>query len=213
MYDLLAQIILARRSDDAESWMSILVFVVLAVFWAIGGIIKAKSRSSDTPGGKSMPRRPAHRPPAGTSRPPREQLLKQSRQPSDLAQRKEYRPATKKPLTKFSEIRAAVQKFAAEAEQAFQAQAEKPAPETKVPVPKPKIKPDALKVPESSRKPVIQLEDKRAAVPAEMPGTEYLSGLLLDYADPEELRRAILHYEILGRPLSLRDPSDNVIGL
>ncbi len=213
MYDLLAQIILAGRSDDAQSWMSILVFVVLAVFWAVGGIIKAKSRSSDTRDDKSMPRRPAHRPPAGISRPPREQLLKQSRQPSGLAQRREYRPATKKPITKFAEIRAAVQKFAAEAEQAFQAQAGKPTPEAKIPVPKPEVKPDILKVPESTRKSLMQLEDKRAAVPAEMPEAEYLSGLLLDYADPEELRRAILHYEILGRPLSLRDPSGDIIGL
>jgi len=212
MYDLLAQIILARRNDDAESWMSILVFVVLAVFWAIGGIIKAKSRSSDTRDGKSMPRRPAHRPPAGVSRPPREQLLKQSRQPSGLAKRREPRPATKKPLTKFAEIRAAFQKYAAEAEQAFQAQTEKPVTETKIPVPKPKVKPDVLKVPESSRKSLIQLEDRQDAVPAEMPEAEYLSGITLDYTDPEELRRAILHYEILGRPLSLRDPSGEVVG-
>ena len=212
MYDLLAQIILARRSDDAESWMSILVFVVLAVFWAIGGIIKAKSRSSDTPDGKSMPRRPAHRPSARIN-PMREQLLKQSRQPSGAAQSRESHPVAKKPHTKFADIRAAVQKFAAEAEQAFQDQAGKPAPETKIPVPKPEVKSGVLKVPESSRKPVIQLEDKRAAVPAEMPETEYLPGLLLDYADPEELRRAILHYEILGRPLSLRDPSGDIIGL
>ena len=212
MYDLLAQIILARRSDDAESWMSILVFVVLAVFWAVGGIVKAKSRKSDTPDDKSMPRRPAHRPSARVN-PLREQLLKQSRQPSGLAQRRESHPATKKPLTKFAEIRAAVQKFAAEAEQAFQDQAGKTTPETKIPVSKPEVKPDILKVPESTRKSLVQLEDKLTPVPTEMPETEYLSGLLLDYANPEELRRAILHYEILGRPLSLRDPSGDVIGL
>jgi len=78
---------------------------------------------------------------------------------------------------------------------------------------KPKIQPDNREVPESTRKSVIQLEDKITPVPAEMPETEYLSELLLDYADPEELRRAILHYEILGRPLSLRDPSGDIIGL
>lgn len=45
----------------------------------------------------------------------------------------------------------------------------------------------------------------QASEPAQMPESEYLSELLKDYADPEELRRAILHYEILGKPLSLRD--------
>jgi hypothetical protein len=211
MYDLLAQIILAQRRDDTEGWMNILFVVVLAIFWAVGGIIKAKSKSSETNGKKTMPRRPAHRPSARVN-PLQEQLLKQSRQPSEPAERRESHPTTKKPVKKFSEIRAAVQKFAAEAEQAFQAQAGKPVPETKIPVPKPKVKPDILKSPESSRKSVIQLQDKQAAVPAEMLESEYLSELLLDYTDPEELRRAILHYEILGRPLSLRDPSGNLIG-
>lgn len=40
----------------------------------------------------------------------------------------------------------------------------------------------------------------------------HLPELLLDYSDPEALRRAILHYEILGPPLSLRPPSGSVIG-
>jgi hypothetical protein len=31
---------------------------------------------------------------------------------------------------------------------------------------------------------------------------------LLDFNDPNALRRAILHYEILGKPLSLRRPSE-----
>jgi hypothetical protein len=45
------------------------------------------------------------------------------------------------------------------------------------------------------------------------PGGELPLELLLDYADPEELRRAILHYEILGKPLSMRGPSEQIIGL
>jgi hypothetical protein len=45
-------------------------------------------------------------------------------------------------------------------------------------------------------------------MPAEMPQTKYLSEILSDYEDPEKLRRAILHYEILGKPMSLRKPTD-----
>jgi hypothetical protein len=48
-------------------------------------------------------------------------------------------------------------------------------------------------------------EVMRVAMPAEIPQTKYLSEILSDYEDPEKLRRAILHYEILGKPLSLRD--------
>jgi hypothetical protein len=48
-------------------------------------------------------------------------------------------------------------------------------------------------------------EVMRVAAPAEIPQTKYLSGILSDYDDTEKLRRAILHYEILGKPLSLRE--------
>jgi hypothetical protein len=30
--------------------------------------------------------------------------------------------------------------------------------------------------------------------------------LLIDYSDPDAVRRAIVQYEILGKPLALRDP-------
>jgi len=60
--------------------------------------------------------------------------------------------------------------------------------------------------PEYITEPVQGLKDKYAHISAEKPVTELaLQPLLdLDYADPDELRRAILHYEILGKPLSLR---------
>ncbi len=36
-------------------------------------------------------------------------------------------------------------------------------------------------------------------------GYEIAASPVVDFADPEELRRAILHYEILGKPLSMRE--------
>jgi len=58
------------------------------------------------------------------------------------------------------------------------------------------------------------LEDKDTAIRAKTPQAKYLAEALLDYADPDEIRRAILHYEILGKPLSLRPPfADRIIGL
>jgi hypothetical protein len=70
-------------------------------------------------------------------------------------------------------------------------------------------------LPEYITEPVEGLKDKYAHISAEKPAVESpLQSLLdLDYADPEELRRAILHYEILGKPLSLREPGGGVIGL
>jgi hypothetical protein len=68
----------------------------------------------------------------------------------------------------------------------------------------PQIQPDIQKLPEFTSEAIEKLEDKRVPIPTQVTPSEYLSELLLDYSDPEELRRAILHYEILGKPLSLR---------
>ena len=204
MSELLAQIILARRNDDAEGWMNILFVVVIAVFWAIGGIVKAKAKK---PGGREgqLPGKPVRKPPLH-SREAREQMLSQLQRPAGSAQgqRQQPRPATQQPRTKFADLRAAVQKFAVEAEQAFQPQSGKKTPELEPPLTEPQIKAGRVELKPIS-KTVKGLQDKRASEPAQMPESEYLSEILTDYADPEELRRAILHYEILGRPLSLRD--------
>ncbi len=58
------------------------------------------------------------------------------------------------------------------------------------------VMPEVEKLPEYKR--------ARAAVPAEIDEATFPGEPLLDASDPEALRRAILHYEILGKPLSLR---------
>ncbi len=206
MSELLAQIILAGRSDDAEGWMNILIVVVLAVFWAIGGIIKAKANKTGAPG-EQPPGKTARKPPLH-SREAREQMLRQLQRPADSeqGQRQQPRPAAKQPRMKFADLQAAVRKFAVEAEQAFQPQSGKKTPELKPVLTEPKIPPETVKPKEPIGKTVKRLKDKLVSEPAQMPESEFLSELLTDYADPEELRRAILHYEILGKPLSMRDP-------
>jgi hypothetical protein len=95
-----------------------------------------------------------------------------------------------------SDLREAARKFATEAEQAFQVQTAKPKPTLEA-----ETTPHIAPVIE----PAKTLTDRQAAAAPEMLETQHLSELLSDYADPEKLRRAILHYEILGPPLSLRD--------
>jgi hypothetical protein len=53
----------------------------------------------------------------------------------------------------------------------------------------------------------------RIGIPSETAQPKVAIEPLLDYDDTDELKRAILHYEILGRPLSLRGPSEQIIGL
>ncbi len=56
MIKLLAQIILAARSDDVGGWMNILVVVLLAVCWAIWGVLKTRARKTETETEEEEPR-------------------------------------------------------------------------------------------------------------------------------------------------------------
>jgi hypothetical protein len=217
MNDFLLQIILAQRNDDAERLMNILFVVVLAAFWLIGGIIKAKANKS-AERDKQSAGKPARKPPVH-SREAREQMLSRLQRPAGSGsakdQRRQPRPATQKPRMKFADLQAAVRKFAIEAEQAFQADTQKPIPKPK-PKPvllEPQIRPETLEFIEPVDITVTEPQAKQSSEAIEVFESEYLSELLTDYSDPDELIRAILHYEILGRPLSLRDSSEGGIGL
>src|SRR4030042_4941694 len=41
-----SQFFIVAQNQDLEGWMNILIVVVLAVFWAIGGIVKAKAEQA-----------------------------------------------------------------------------------------------------------------------------------------------------------------------
>ena len=192
---LLAQTILLARNEDVESWMNILVVVVLAVFWALGGIIKARKIAQNRQK-EPLARKPARRPAVQST----------TQRPA--------RPSPEQARVKLAEWRAAARKFAAEAEQAFRAQMAEPPPE---PPPqafhKPKHQPTVQGTPSFAAKLSITPEEKPAPGTPETPPEEYLTELLADYADSDQLRRAILHYEIMGRPLSLRESNESAIGL
>ncbi len=57
----------------------------------------------------------------------------------------------------------------------------------------------------SSRPQPLKIDE---ALPEHHESASYAASSLIDDSDPDALRKAILHYEILGKPLSLRDPLD-----
>mgnify|MGYP001560708810 CR=1 FL=1 len=211
MNTLLAQVILGGQSDEVEGWMQILVFIVLAVFWLIGGIIKAKANKSGAQDEQS-PRKLARRPPVH-SRQAREQMLRKLQRPAGFEQgpHRQPHPVARKSRMKFADLHAAVRKFAVEAEQAFQAETREPVPEHIPILTEPQIMAEPAVSIAPTGETIEELHDKQDSEAANIFNSEYLSELLTDYSDPEELRRAILHYEILGRPLSLRDPSEHLM--
>ena len=73
---------------------------------------------------------------------------------------------------------------------------------------KPQAEPIIHDLPETTSKPLVELDQMRLGAPKRTTEMEDLPELTLDFTDPDELSKAILHYEILGPPVSLRNPSE-----
>jgi len=225
----LAQLILVARSNDIEGWMDILILVLVAAAYGLGAILKTKKRKKmQEQTEQPQTRKPQRKPAAG--RGVLEQFFKEILQAVEPAQERKSRPAAQQARQKVArpEPAQALRKYTDEAKQASQTIPAAPAEEPKRPglelsIPSPKVQPafeeipelgtSILELPDFTSKGVEELVGKGVDMPAEVIESRYLSEVLSDYADPEELRRAILHYEILGRPLSLRGSSGQVIGL
>lgn len=201
----LAQLILARRNDDVEGWMNLLFVIVVAVFWVLGGILKAKSKKPEQRQRTGPPQRPVRRPQARGVQASRQAGEQPRPHPATASQRPQYAPGSKPPAGETVFSHPLFRNLAAQIERATG---------MKIPTEVPK--------PQAPKKPPKPLTEKfvpavKAAQPLEIKKpvdvTDFSGTLLLDTSDPNDLRRAILYYEILGKPVSLRDSSDPVIGL
>lgn len=224
MNNILAQIILVARGNDIEGWMDILILVLVAAAYGLGAILKTKKgKKVQEQTEQPQTRKPQRRPAAG--RGVLEQFIREIQRAVEPLQEQESRPTVQQARPKIAHPQAAqaVRKYTAEARQASQTIPAAPAEEPKPSIPAVQVQPAFEEIPELGTsiqelpdftgKTVEELAGKGVGMPAEVVESIYLSEVLSDYADPEELRRAILHYEILGRPLSLRDPSGQIIGL
>lgn len=212
----LAQIIMAARNSDGEEtgWIRILVIVIVAVFWIVSGIVKARANKLSREG-EEQPEDGKGGDKALREKP----YWTAQQQPVGRAVRTQPRPPRKEVARRWP----AVQKFAAEAKQAFQLQTFESPKASKLSPPVPQLQPDLQELPEFTSKTIEEPRDKSISIPAKafqepVPAqpqvqTEYLPEVLSDYADPKALRIAILHCEILGKPLALRGPSEHIIGL
>jgi hypothetical protein len=220
MENLLAQLILAARDKDFESWTNILFIVVIGIFWVVGGILKAKANKSK----QQEQEQPGRRPPESTRGAPK--AFKQT--PYQQAQRRvgptpksQPRPQQVQPSRrKIVRPQSAGRKLPAKAEEAIELPTLEALETPKVSLPISQLQVDLEELPEFTVETVekdIRLSSvealgaKRIGIAGETPQARYLPEILSDYDDPEKLRRAILHYEILGKPLSLRDPSEHII--
>ena len=204
MNAFLENIFLDARRIDVEGWMDILVLLIVAVVYGLGSIIKSrKQKLEGQQPEEKLPRKPVRRQPA-QSRGVREQLQKRPPRPVSPDEGLSYRPVVQKPRAKATVAQPTAGISTSQAEKNELLGDILPTLELDMTSQQPQIQPDIQKLPEFTSEAIEKLEDKRVPLPTQVTPSEYLSELLLDYADPEELRRAILHYEILGKPLSLR---------
>ena len=229
MNALLAQFILLARGKDVEGWMDILVIVLVAAVYGLGTILKAKKGKKVQEQTEEQQKRKPQRKPEG-GRGVLEQFVREIQRAVEPTQERESRPAVRPAPKQVARPQPApvVRKYAAEAKQVSRPKRITPPAKPKRPglelsIPAPQVRPDFEELPELqtgiealpefTSKAIEGLVGTREDMAAEVPESKYLSEVLLDYADPEDLRMAILHYEILGRPLALRGPAGQIIGL
>lgn len=190
MNEFFTQLILARN-EDVENWMNILFVVIIAVFWALGGLLKARARNAKKESEEPQSDKPARRQPK-TSTDLRKEFFKQLgfSRPAGQGSR-QYRRQIEQLRRRITRPRPTSLSMGTE--------------KKSISIPSEEERPKL------TSKPAIELKDKDAAIQREIPGAAFAVESLLDYTDPDELRRAILHYEILGKPLSLRNPGEHII--
>jgi hypothetical protein len=217
MNDFLAQVICGARWPDFQDngWVQLLVFVIVAVIYALGSIVKAKKGSKaegqeqGTPSG--LPRKAGQRLPAAGGGMRKQRIVDVQPRPAHTAGGPQTpREVTVRPAAEWTEVVGQI--LEAVTGQAAPTFGRSPAV-SEAGAGQPKVSPVSPPVGQAIE-PAVRTPSKPEGVPSpsELPVPAYLAGILSDYADPEKVRKVILHYEILGKPLSLRESPENIIG-
>ena len=192
MTELLTQIILAARDRETEpeGFMRLFVWLLVVAIWIVGGILKVKANKARQQGTEQGEPKPRFKP-FGTTAPSKApQRIRRAPHPAGPAPGARPYPQVKPPGREVARLAAVAAKVSPTAKSVFLDSA-------------------------SLKEPIVQLQVDAKPIPlkpkyrpATTPAQQYLP--VLD--DPDELKRAILHYEILGRPVALRDPFSYLFG-
>lgn len=225
--------------NDSSEWMNILFMVVLAVFWLVGGLVKAAGANRRN---RQRQKKEAARSAQEMSPGPRrvswldrlaqkaEEIQKSIEQQTGASEQGARKPQPQAdqsppgkpaaPGTGHIAVRTdrkggPVLVYERQTTPAARPKARQPhrrPPERPMPTPRQAKPARSLTVSEmSAQNDARRRAEFQAASEIDRPAPELqLETPLIDYSDPEVLRRAILHYEILGRPLAFRDPLDRM---
>ena len=165
--------IIAAQNKDADDWINMLVFIVLAVFWAIGGIAKARSKKKGRPNERKQPEMPRIRPKSFEDR------------VQTIRERLEFAKS------QFQERQ--IQEIEEETEPQIAQMPAKRYTEQK--------KPQGL-VSDFARE--TKIKPLESDITEQLP-EELADDYLLNLFGQDNLKRAIVYSEILGKPVSLRE--------
>jgi hypothetical protein len=214
MNDFVTQIICAARRPDFEDngWVQLLVFLVVAVIYALGSIVKTKKgRKAEGQEQKSsfgFSRKAGQKlPTTGKTRKQRIEEVEPRPAPTSSGPQTPRR-VTIRPAADWTEVVGKVLEAVTGVTPTF---GEPPAV-SEAGMSKPKVSPIPPPGVGQAIEPAVRTPSKPEGflMPSEVPVPAYLTEILTDYADPEKVRKVILHYEILGKPLSLRDLQENI---
>lgn len=174
-------------------WMQLLVFVVVGVLYALGGIIKARKRKGGVAEEDESPGEPASPEP---QREPLRAIGRPKQQQAGAARRKSV-----------------LQTFVEEITRAAQLEVQAPQPQKPPPASRtPRIETEILQLPKKrTGEALAATQPKRLAVEAkEQAQADDLQVIAPELASTDDLARAVLDYEIFGKPVSLRDPAEDI---
>ena len=236
---LLSQLgLLAQRGRDTNEWVNVLFVVVVAVLYAVGALIKGAGAKAQKREGQGQPaqrqretwlqrlaRKAEEMQRAAEARTKQaatgmRRLTAEAREQQAKSPRAATPPTSppQGPLTTrpgrggqsilvyeqgTPESTSERQQRAAHLRRAREPAAEQKRPRQLQPAAGPK-RPEEPAAIEPIAKPVHDMELEPTTVPAL---------LIIDYTDPDAMKKAILHYEIIGKPLALRDPFQRIAGL
>lgn len=187
---------------DESGWMQMLVYAVIFGLMAVSQIVKSRKQKRRFEEEEAAPR-PA--PPAGRQGPSRVVQQRPADQPvrrsDDAPEPRRETPVGTRPRTIIrpgSALSAFVADIKAEIRRAAEEMQGVNAPP-----------PWAIAEPEPPQvaRPMPEPDEPKCFIEgmAPEPKMDEFSGIVPEFSDPDDLKRAVLYYEILGKPISMRE--------
>ncbi len=196
---------------DESGWMQMLVYAVIFGLMAVSQIVKSRKQKRRFEEEESAAPRPA--PPAGRQGPSRAVQQRPAVQP---VRRSDNAPEPRREVPGGTRPRTIIRPGSALSDFVADIKAEiKRAAEEMQGVNAPP--PWAIAEPEPPQvaRPMPEPDEPKCFIEgiAPEPEIDEFSGIAPEFSDPDDLKRAVLYYEILGKPISMRGQADHIIGL